>query len=188
VVVLLLGGCSTIREDVGQPLRVDDRALEGATDYHAVLDAFGPPHRLSIGDTGMVFLYEELDLFELQAGLNLSGKRAALFKAVMARGTAERRVLIASFDSRGNTQAIRYLEGEEAAARGAALQFVFAVAGVVDDDDLSRPPFIHEWGFGLLEADLPCALNRGQSLETGNHGIEQQATPTAVGQHALELQ
>jgi hypothetical protein len=183
----ILLGCSTIREDVGQPLVVDERSLADAEDYHSVLATFGPPHRVSIGEAGMVFLYEEIDVFETQLGINLSGGRTTLFKAVAARGNAERRVLSVFFDQGGQTRAIHYEEREEAAARGAALQFIFAVASVVEDDDLSAPPQVHDWGVGLLEADLPVALNRAQNLDLGNRGLQQQATPDAVGQRTLEL-
>jgi hypothetical protein len=185
--LLALLACSTIREDVGQPLMVDESKLSSATDYHAALDLFGPPHRVSAGEAGMVWLYEEIDLEETQLGINLSGKRATLFKAVAARGNADRRLLALFFDRSGQTRATHYEERGGAAARGAALQFIFAVAGVVDGDDLNAPPATHEWGLGLLEADLPVALNRFQHLDHGNYGLQQQATPTAVGQRTLEL-
>jgi hypothetical protein len=182
-----MAGCSVIREDVGQPLRVDENELEMAEDFHAVLRRYGPPHRVSVGDAGMVFLYEEIDLFEKQLGINLSYKNVALVKAVSGQGAATRRLLVAFFDPEGRTQAIHYEERPDAAARGAALQFIFAVAGVVDDDDLSEPPAVHDWGFGLLEADLPIALNRAQQIDLGNYGLQQQATPVAIGQRTLEL-
>jgi hypothetical protein len=183
-----LAGCSLISEDVGQPLRVAEDQLAQARDYASVLRLFGPPHQLSTSPSGMVFLYEEIDVNERQLGINLSIKKATLFKAVMARGMADRRLLLVSFDEAGRTQALRYQERDDAAASGAALQFIFAVAGVVDDDDLSRPPSTHEWGFDLLEADLPAALNRPHRLHDGEHGLQQKATPLGVGQHTLELQ
>jgi hypothetical protein len=177
-----------ITEDVGQPLRVNEDQLVMAQDYHSVLGLFGPPHQLSVGPAGMVFLYEEIDVNERQLGINLSFRKATLFKAVTARGMADRRLLLVSFDKAGKTSALRYQERDDAAASGAALQFVFAVAGVVDDDDLSLPPSTHEWGFGLLEADLPTALNRQYTLHNGENGLQQKATPLGVGQHTLELQ
>lgn len=183
----ILCGCSVITDDVGQPLRVEEDQLFSVLDYHDVLSLFGPPHQLSVGRAGMVFLYEEIDVNEQQIGINLSVKKATLFKAVMARGMADRRLLLVSFDGGGQTQAIRYQERDDAAASGAALQLIFEVAGVVDDDDLSLPPSIHRWGFELLEADLPMALNRQQRLDNGQHGLQQKATPLAVGQQTLEL-
>ncbi len=183
----LLPACSQIREDVGQPFAVEASRLAAANNYHQVLDLLGPPHRLSVGDAGMVFLYEEIDLIEDQVGINLSHNGFALFKAVAARGIAERRLLLVSFDRQGQNQALKYDEETGAAAWGAALQIIFAVAGVVDDGDLSQSPKVHEWGFALLEPDLPIALNRQQQLDSGSGGIQQQGTPTAVGQQTLEL-
>lgn len=185
--VVVLAGCSVITEDVGQPLQASERQLAQAQDYASVLRMFGPPHQVSSGTSGMVFLYEEIDVEERQLGINLSVRKATLFKAVVARGMADRRLLLVSFDPSGKTQALAYQERDDAAASGAALQFIFAVTGVVDDDDLSVSPTIHEWGFDLLTADLPIALNRQQSLHSGEHGVQQKATPSGVGQHTLEL-
>lgn len=184
---LLLCGCSIINEDLGQTLKASDSELERLVDYRDVLDLFGPPHQLAAGPQGMVFLYEEIDVNEKQLGINLSGKRTTLFKAVMARSVAERRLVLAVFDERGALQALEYEERDDAAASGAALQFIFAIAGVVDDEDLSRPPATHEWGFALLESDVLAALNRSQQLRNGENGVEQKATPLGIGQHALEL-
>lgn len=39
----------------------------------------------------------------------------------------------------------------------------------------------------LLEADLPAALNRLQNPDHGSYGLQQQATPTSVGQRTLEF-
>ena len=185
--MVVSSGCSQIRDDVGQPLVVDEEQVAVAADYHQVLRLLGPPHAVAAGKSGMVFLYEEIDLIEQQVGINLSKGNIALFKAVAARGMAERKLLLVSFDHRGQTQAVDYRERSDAEASGAALQFVFAVAGVVEDEDLRQVPAAHEWGFGLLEADLPVALNRQQNLTTGKAGVQQQGTPTAVGQHTLEL-
>jgi hypothetical protein len=186
-ILLALGGCSFFREDVGQPLNVDDLKLSRAENSRAALQLFGPPHRLSVGDAGMVFLYEEVDLHETQIGINLGGNRSSLFKAVAARGNDDRRLLVLFFDRQGETRAVHYQERAGESARGAALQFIFALAGVVDDEDLSAPPPIHDWGFDLLESDLPVGLNRQQNLDYGNYGLQQQATPTAAGQRTLEL-
>jgi hypothetical protein len=51
------------------------------------------------------------------------------------------------------------------------------------EDEIGPP----EWGKTLLRP-LPETLNVRQSLDTGDHGLEQEGTTTAVGQHTLELQ
>ena len=147
----------------------------------------GPPHKLSRTDHGMTFLYEEVDLLERQLGLNLGAGEIVLLKAVAAREYAERRTLLLTFDAQGRKQSLNYHEWSDIAAQGAALQFVFIVASVADEGDLNDSPSSHRWGFGLLEADLPRALNRRTSLESGESGVELKGTPTNIGQHALEL-
>lgn len=184
---LLLSGCSIIRQDVGQPLLIDEASLADARDYREVLEMLGPPHKLSRTDHGMTFLYEEVDLLERQLGLNLGAGDVVLLKAVAAREYADRRTLVLTFDAQGITQSLDYHEWTDIAAQGAALQFVFVVASVADEGDLNDSPAGHHWGFGLLQAALPRALNRPSSLETGENGVELKGTPTNIGQHALEL-
>ena len=71
--------------------------------------------------------------------------------------------------------------------RGLSLQFIVKVAPIVDTKYLEKPYPQHNWGFSLLQP-LSMGLNRKQSLDSGNHGLEQRGTPTDVGQHALEFQ
>jgi hypothetical protein len=185
-VCLLATGCSVIRQDVGQPLVVDTEALAAVTDYQAALRQLGPPHKLSRTATGMTFLYEEVDLTERQLGLNLTVSEITLLKFVVAREFADRRTLVLTFDGDGATQSANYWEWSDIAGQGAGLQFVFMVAGVADEGDLNDSPAAHEWGFGLLEADLPRALNRQHSLDNGVAGVELKGTPTNIGQHVSE--
>jgi hypothetical protein len=184
---LPLFGCSVIRQDVGQPLQVDPEALAAVSDYHQLLRMLGPPHKLSRTEHGMTFLYEEVDLVERQVGLSLTLNDVALFKAVVAREFADQRNVLVTFDAAGTVQAVNYREWLEVAAEGAALQFIFVLADVADAGDLNVSPATHQWGFGLLEADLASSLNRQNSLENGNAGIELKGTPTSAGQHTLEL-
>jgi len=184
---LLLSGCSVIRQDVGQPLVVNQEALAKASDYHQVLRMLGPPHKLSRTEHGMAFLYEEVDLEERQIGISLATDDIALFKAVLARENADRKALLVTFDTDGRIQAYGYRAWSDIAAQGGALQFAFVVANVADEGDLNDSPAGHSWGFGLLEGDLPRLLNRQNSLDSGNAGVGQKGTPTNVGQNALEL-
>jgi hypothetical protein len=186
-ICLPLLGCSVIRQDVGQPLEVDTEALATAPDYHHVLRTLGPPHKLSRTDHGMTFLYEEVDLLERQLGLSLTVNDTTLFKAVVAREFSDQRTLVITFDAEGKTQAFDYRDWSDIAAQGAALQFIFVLAGVADEGDLNASPAAHQWGFGLLEANLPRALNRQNNLDNGTAGVELKGTPTSTGQHALEL-
>jgi hypothetical protein len=184
---LLASGCSVIRQDVGQPLVVDVEILAAIPDYHDALRQLGPPHKIGATEHGMAFLYEEVDLTERQLGINLTIEDISLFKAVIAREFADRRTTVLLFDAEGKTQAYNYWDWSDIAGEGAALQFIFVVAGVADEGDLNDSPAVHNWGFGLLEAGLPSALNRQNSLDVGHAGVELKGTPTNIGQHALEL-
>jgi hypothetical protein len=186
-VCLVAPGCSVIRQDVGQPLLVDMKAIAAAPDYHHVLRILGPPHKLSRSEHDMTFLYEEVDLTERQVGFNLTIRDITLLKVVIAREFADRQVLVVTFDVEGNTRSFGHQKWSDIVAEGAALQFVFVIAGVADEGDLNDSPAVHQWGFGLLEADLARLLNRQNRLDTGGSGVEQKGTPTAAGQHTLEL-
>lgn len=39
----------------------------------------------------------------------------------------------------------------------------------------------------LLQGNLPAALNSGSNSDTGRKGLQQRATPKAVGQQSLEM-
>jgi hypothetical protein len=95
--------------------------------------------------------------------------------------------LVATFDAEGKTLAVDYREWSDVVAQGAALQFVFVLAGVADEGDLNASPAVHQWGFGMLEADLARSLNQPNSLDNGKTGVELKGTPTSIGQHAMEL-
>jgi len=179
--------CSQIREDVGQPIVVDVQSLEAIHSYGEALAAFGPPHGVVRSGASLVFFYEEIDLVETQFGISLSTGDVSLLKAVAARGTAAHRLLVFIFDDEGRVQSARYAESQQDSGQGAALQLLFAVAGIVEDDDFSLSPPSHHWGLQLLQPDLPVALNRAQALDAGTGGLEQRGTPTAVGQKTLEL-
>lgn len=185
--LVIASGCSVIRKEIGEPLPVGSEALSRTRDYHEVLDVLGPPHSLNQSEHGMTFLYEQVDLTEKQVGISLGVGDVSLFKLVVAREIADRQVLVITFDADGLTRSVGYREWSEVAATGAALQLIVVVAGVAGAGELTEPPPAHQWGFGLLEADLPRLLNRGNSPETGNAGVEQKGTPTNAGQRTLEL-
>ena len=70
---------------------------------------------------------------------------------------------------------------------GQAIQPFFSFISVVDVEDLIGPMPQHDWGLLLLQADLPAALNSGSNSDTGQEGLQQRATPKAVGQQSLEM-
>jgi hypothetical protein len=63
---------------------------------------------------------------------------------------------------------------------------MFGFVSVVDADDLTKPLPQHEWGGTLLQS-LPRTLNINSNLDSGQNGLQQRGTPTAAGQHALQI-
>lgn len=184
--ILNAGGCSIIRQDMGQSLREDVASLVQARTYHDVLRLMGPPHQLATNDHGLVFLYEETDLTERQLGINLSHDDLTLFKAVIAREVADRNVTMVSFNDSGEIRSYASRSWSDLAAEGGALQFVLVLTNVADEGDLSAPSPLHEWGMSLLEPDLAIQLNRSSDTNSGHAGVRQRGTPAHVGQQALE--
>ena len=62
----------------------------------------------------------------------------------------------------------------------------FVVVDVVDVDDLTERLPYHRWGATALEPP-PVGLNREQNMNQGANGLQQRGTPTAVGQHSLQM-
>ena len=184
---MLLQACTVIHQEVGQALHVDHSSLSEATHYSEVLDLLGPPHKISRTSSGMVFAYEEVDLTERQLGVNLTIKDVTLLKVVVAREYADRQALMIVFDEGGDLKSYGHDEWSDIVAEGGAFQFIFVIASVADEGTLNDSPIVHDWGMGLLEANHSHSLNRQSNLDTGQSGIEQIGTPTAVGQRTLEL-
>jgi len=108
------------------------------------------------------------------------------FKVSAGRGIADRQALLLTFDDKGILQDQRFKEYRENLGTAGAIQYFLAVAPLLDSsflEDEIGPP---EWGKTLLRP-LPETLNVRQSLDTGDHGLEQEGTATTVGQHTLEL-
>ena len=70
---------------------------------------------------------------------------------------------------------------------GKAIQPFLGFVSVVDADDLLGPLPQHQWGSSLLHP-LPDTLNRVSNPESGQSGLQQRGTPTAIGQQSLEMQ
>jgi hypothetical protein len=45
----------------------------------------------------------------------------------------------------------------------------------------------HKWGSSLLQ-ELPGTLNMGSNPGSGQSGLQQRGTPTAIGQQSLEME
>jgi hypothetical protein len=156
----------------------------GKTGLRDILAALGPPDKLSRVGTGFAFLYERFDARERQFGLFLPGVEA--LKVVLGRGKARRQTLLLEFDADGTLLTRRLDERSGKIGSGGALQLVVVVAPIVDVSHLTARAPQHRWGAGLLRP-LSQGLNREQDLDTGEHGLEQAATPDKAGQRTLEV-
>jgi hypothetical protein len=192
LLLTLLAGCSVLKKEIDVP--VDPEALrfpEQETHYRTVLDRLGPPGKVSALPGGLAFLYEHARTDEKQIGLGLGNlgffkQFLGWFKLSGGKGIAVRQALLLVFDERGVLAGQRFKEYRENLGSGGALQVFFQVAPLIDSsflEDEFGPP---EWGKSLLRP-LPETLNARQSLDTGDHGLEQEGTATTVGQHTLEL-
>jgi len=109
------------------------------------------------------------------------------FKLAYGKATVEREVHTFIFNNKGYVQAYGNKNLEENAGKGLSFQFIVKAEQVVDTKYLEKPYPQQTWGFSLLQP-LSVGMNREQSLDSGDNGLEQRGTPTDIGQRALEFQ
>ena len=186
--VSLLAGCSTLYRRVDAGADFEEADFEaGATSHHEVLDALGPPNRMSKTGEGFAFLYESMLIRELQTGLAGRDGIWQLIKFSFADSKLFRDTLTLRFDHEGVLLAQAKSQTREGLGKSGAIQPLLTVQQIVDtsayDDDATESL---EWGMEQLKP-LPTTLNEAQSLNSGAAGFEQGGTSSKVGQHALEM-
>ena len=190
--VVLLAGCSHFKREWGQPLPASGAGFaEGRTHVESVIHELGPPNQLSALPDGFAFLYEHSQTGEFQLGFsldvpNLDLPRLDWFKFVLARNHLDQEVLLLTFDEGGVLRGIGTNKWSESLGGGTALQFIVAVMSLSDVPTLRRRADAHSWGRWMLQRP-PVALNCGQSLRTGAHGLQQRLAPAYAGQSTLEM-
>ncbi len=188
VSLIALSGCASITSRIDRSLNASLAELTGdQTHYYKILDELGPPAQISSLSNGFAFQYEALRIDEQQLGFAVDIKFFRWFKLAYGGAKVKREVNTFVFDENGYLTAYGNADFDEDVGKGVSYQFIVNVAQVVDTTFLEKPSAQHDWGFALLQP-LPVTLNRAQSLDLGDHGMEQRGTPTAVGQRALELQ
>lgn len=188
VSLIALSGCASITNRIDRSLNALVAELtKEKTHYYKILDELGPPSQISSLSNGFAFQYEALYIDEQQFGFAVDIKFFRWFKLAYGGAKVNREVNTFVFDENGYLKAYGHADLHEDVGKGVSYQFIVKVAQVVDTTYLEKPPAQHDWGFALLQP-LPVTLNRAQSLDFGEHGMEQRGTPTAVGQRALELQ
>jgi hypothetical protein len=185
---LLLGGCSALRTTVDPGISSEKCVFEeGTAHYHEVLDALGPPARLSALPEGFVFIYEALIIDEKQFGLTGRTGLWQFLKVSFAGTDLKRASYLLRFDTEGQLVAAGILQSKEDLGTGGAVQSLFSVQQIVDTSSYEDDAFDSgNWGAGLLDP-FPGGLNFAQNLNTGAAGLEQSGTTTKIGQHTLEM-
>jgi hypothetical protein len=185
--VAVLGGCSVFEREYGADVPDEAPPFQvGVTSRSEVLEVLGPPIRVAATPGGSAFLYEHVVSDEKQFGVSLSAIDLDIFKALVARGVADREVLILTFDGADLLDGQAYDRWTERLGTGGSVQFIFAAVPIIDTSRLSEDPPAEIWPTAMLRS-LGETLNDPHGLERGDTGLEQLTTPTAVGQHALEL-
>jgi hypothetical protein len=183
-----LAGCARLEHDIGATL--DEAVLEqvGAGAYYAeILAELGPPTKMSALPDGMVFVYEHARITERQYGLILPGEVGKWIKAVYASADADIETFVFVFDAQGRLSSADAEVWNTDAGAGMSLTLLFSTGSFTDTEQYeSSPARSLDWGKALTMPP-PVGLNGQQNLETGQNGIQLTTSPSAVGQHALEL-
>ena len=185
--LLACAGCARLQKELGTPLEHQDFAADThSVHYSEVLDAYGPPSKISALPGGSLFLYEHVALTEQQWGFIFPGPVAKYFKVIFGKSKAVSDIAVFTFGRDG------YMTGKATdtfvnnPGGGIGLTIIFKVKGLTDltPYTLSQQG-IMEWGLALTQ--LPgIGLNRGQSLDSGSRGMELMVVEDAIGQRTLE--
>ena len=187
VMLITQVGCASITKQFDKPLGASIAEITpGITHYYEVLDELGPPANISSLADGFAFEYETLEINEQQFGISSSMDVIRWFKLAYGKAKVSREVRTVIFNKEGYVQAYGKKQLNEDVGSGMSFQFIVKVTQIVDTSYLEKPSTPNAWGFSLLKP-LPVGLNRVQSLDSGEHGLEQRGTPTEIGQRTLEF-
>lgn len=188
VVTLATSGCTLSRKKMNVGLHLPEKPyVVGETTRADVLEELGPPLKMSALSDGYVFMYEGLDTQELQLGFSLPIPYVNLFKFVSAQADYDHLVMVYQFD---NNHTLVSAAGDDThfdLGNSMAVQPVFTVQMLFDTSEVENDIIsFTEWpAYCLLP--LPQTLNRHNSVNTGETGVEQRGTSPSVGQRTLEL-
>jgi hypothetical protein len=175
-ILLFISSCT--RTHIRNDKEIDTaktHAIQHNTPYADVLDALGPPTKLTALPSGFAFLYESTQA--LLRGLSLS---VFFIKASVTKGDRVLDAYVVLFDEHG------LVVGYEQITKSVPLSLTFSItiptAGLPKALTILAPQ--HRWGMSLLQP-LPKTLNAANDVDAGLYGLEQRGTPIAVGQRTL---
>ncbi len=184
---LLLAGCSHFRTEWGRSVPAAWKEFaEGQTRVEGVVRALGPPISVSALPNGFAFLYERSKVSEFQLGISINWSFLKYLKFVKAWNGLDHEALVMTFDGEGVLRGIGSGRWDENLGGGSAIQILVTVVSLTNVAELWKEPDALHWGSWMLQPP-PVALNSGQSLRTGAHGLEQRVAPGSVGQSTLEM-
>jgi hypothetical protein len=185
--LVFLTGCGTFHTEMGAPVASTAPGfVEGQTRVATVIHQLGPPGQVSRLPDGFAFLYEHSTVDEFQLGFSVDIAFLRFIKFVKAWNSIDEDVVLMTFDDRGILRSAGRRQWKESLGGGSAAQLVFAAISLSDASQIVRPADAHSWGEWLLQP-LPAALNSGQDLHTGEHGLQQRIAPDYAGQETLEM-
>ncbi|MEZ5572520.1 MAG: hypothetical protein R3E64_10910 [Halioglobus sp.] len=181
----LLSACSQWRYDLGMPLSATDLPPQDMP-LHEVLDLLGPPLRMTATDTGYVLAWEHWHIREDTVGFSLGIVGAKFMSADWGEMRAKGEFLLLTFNKSHLLTSATRSSWDNHGGGGKAIQPLAGFVSVVDVDDLLGPLPQHVWGGGYLQ-QLPDMLNMSSSPDSGQSGLQQRGTPTAIGQQSLQM-
>lgn len=150
------------------------------------LALLGPPLRMTATDTGFVLAWEHWHIRENELGVSLGALGADFMSADWGEMRAKGEFLLLTFDRDHLLTSATRSSWDNYGGGGSAIQPFFGFVSVVDSDDLLEPMPQHQWGISYLQR-LPGTLNRHSSPDSGQSGLQQRGTPTAIGQQSLQM-
>jgi hypothetical protein len=187
VLPLVLSGCSQFRTELGKPLSVHKGAfVEGETSVQTIIHELGPPNQVSALPDGVAFLYDHTQIAENQIGVSVNVAVLRFLKFVKARSYVDQDILLLTFDDEGRLRGVGAHHWKEDLGGGTAVQLIFSAISLSDASAFRRPSDTHSWGAAWLRP-LPSALNSGQTLRSGAHGLQLRSAPSYAGQQTLEM-
>ncbi len=189
ILVMLTGsGCAMNRKKLNQNLAFPRQPyVDGVAHSDDVLDELGPPLKISALPHGYAFMYESLDVVELQLGFSLPVPVINWFKFVFAQADYDHQVLIYQFDDEHRLVASGGEDTHFDLGDSTAIQPILTVEAMFDTSSVENEivSFVEWPAFCLLP--LPQTLNRAQSVDAGMAGLEQRGTAPTVGQRSSEM-
>ncbi len=185
--LVFFSGCTIIQKESMNTVAFNPAEYEpGKSSWNELLADLGPPDQMGDAGSGMVWLYENIDVSEFQMGIRMNYQWIELVKFVHATAEADRIALILTFDKDRKLKSGNIFEWKDDLGHDNAIQFFLVVSSLADADHLDPSPYQLQWGRSLL-VDLPEGLNAQWVPELNGKGVELRGTPLKAGQHTLEM-